>query len=134
MRNSRTNSTKKDLKSFRIPCRSQGSSRRLYDVLIERVFRDEEKKNDARVGKADIDALEKEISIDVADLRRDIRNLRRDLKYGPKIKMRISCYVVACHLYSNVAFDAPAATSCRFLPLSESCCCCCCSLCCCYFL
>ncbi len=48
---------------------TQGSNRKLYDVLIERVFRDEEKKNDARVGKADIDALEKEISIDIADLR-----------------------------------------------------------------
>ncbi len=61
-------------------CRSQGSNRRLYDSLIERVFRAEEKKNDSRVGKADIDALEKEISIDIADLRRDIRNLRRDMK------------------------------------------------------
>ena len=48
---------------------SQGSSRRLYDILIERVFRDEEKRNDSRVGKSDIDALEKEVSIDIADLR-----------------------------------------------------------------
>jgi hypothetical protein len=54
-------------------------SRRLYEVLIERVFRSEEKKQDSRVGRADIEALEKEISIDIADLRRDIRALRRDL-------------------------------------------------------
>ncbi len=92
--------------------RSQGSSRRLYDVLIERVFRDEEKKNDARVGKADIDALEKEISIDVADLRRDIRNLRRDLKYGPKIKMRIPCCSV------SLIFRRSFRCSCsHFLPI-----------------
>ena len=34
---------------------------------------------DTKVGKTDIDNLEKEICIDIADLRRDIRNLRKDL-------------------------------------------------------
>eukprot|EP00095_Tigriopus_kingsejongensis_P008164 maker-scaffold735_size104922-snap-gene-0.26 protein:Tk08164 transcript:maker-scaffold735_size104922-snap-gene-0.26-mRNA-1 annotation:"short transient receptor potential channel 7-like" len=58
---------------------AQESKRRLYDTLIERVFRSEEKKQDSRVGRADIEALEKEISIDIADLRRDIRTLRKDL-------------------------------------------------------
>ena len=32
------------------------------------------------MGRSDIEALEKEISIDIADLRRDIRNLRKDIK------------------------------------------------------
>jgi len=41
--------------------RAQGGGRRLYDILIERVFRSEEKRNDTRVGRADIDALEKEV-------------------------------------------------------------------------
>ncbi len=36
------------------------------------------------MGKADIDALEKEVSIDIADLRRDIRNLRKDLRLPDK--------------------------------------------------
>lgn len=64
--------------------RSQETKRRLYDVLIERAFRSEVKHSDERVGRADFEALEKEISIDIADLRRDIRNLRRDLKLPVK--------------------------------------------------
>ena len=51
---------------------SQERMRKLYDMLIERVFRSEEKKNDSKVGRSDIENLEKEIAIDIADLRRDV--------------------------------------------------------------
>ena len=63
-----------------LPCRSAEHKRRLYEKLIERVFRSEEKKQDSKIGRGDFENLEKEISIDIADLRRDIRNLRRDMK------------------------------------------------------
>ena len=64
--------------------RGQEHKRRVYEVLIERVFRSEEKKQGAKIVRTDIEALEKEISIDIADLRRDVRNLRRDLKLPTK--------------------------------------------------
>lgn len=64
-------------------CSTQEAKRRIYDTLIERVFRSEEKKQDSRVSKSDLDALEKEISIDIADLRRDIRRLKKDLFKSP---------------------------------------------------
>ena len=35
------------------------------------------------MSKSDLDALEKEISIDIADLRRDIRRLKKDLFKSP---------------------------------------------------
>ncbi len=57
--------------------REQETRRRRYDILIERVFRAEEKKADTNVGRVDLEALEKEISIDIAELRRDLRGLRR---------------------------------------------------------
>jgi hypothetical protein len=37
------------------------------------------------VGRVDIDALEKEICIDIAELRRDLRALRKDLDLPPEI-------------------------------------------------
>ena len=64
---------------FSYAYREQESRRRGYDGLIERVFRSEEKQADKSVGRVDLEALEKEISIDIAELKRDIRGLRRDL-------------------------------------------------------
>ena len=57
--------------------------RRHYDDLIERVFRQEEKRHESSVSKVDIDNLEKEVGIDIAELRKDLRNLRRDLLLQP---------------------------------------------------
>ena len=48
-------------------------------VLIERVFRQEELNQDKRVCRSDIDAMEKEISIDIAELRRDLRTTSAEL-------------------------------------------------------
>ena len=54
--------------------------RQEYNTLIERVFRSEDKtRQDTSVNRIDLDAIEKEISIDIAELRRDLRALRRDL-------------------------------------------------------
>ena len=54
-------------------------TRKKYDELIERVFRSEEKKSESSVNRNDLEALEKEISIDIAELRRDLRSFRKDL-------------------------------------------------------
>ena len=59
--------------------REEENKRRKYDVLIERVFRSEDKQQDRSISRVDLDALEKEISIDIAELRRDLRSLRKDL-------------------------------------------------------
>ena len=48
-------------------------------ALIERVFRQEELNQDKRVGRSDLDAMEKEISIDIAELRRDLRTMPEEL-------------------------------------------------------
>ena len=54
--------------------------RQEYNTLIERVFRSEDKtRQDTSVNRIDLDAIEKEISIDIAELRRDLRALKRDL-------------------------------------------------------
>ena len=57
-------------------------TRKKYDELIERVFRSEEKKSESSVNRNDLEALEKEISIDIAELRRDLRSFRKDLFNG----------------------------------------------------
>ena len=54
-------------------------TRKNHDELIERVFRCEEKRSEASVTRNDLEALEKEISIDIAELRRDLRSFRKDL-------------------------------------------------------
>ena len=54
-------------------------TRKNYDELIERVFRCEEKRSESTVTRNDLEALEKEISIDIAELRRDLRSFRKDL-------------------------------------------------------
>ena len=43
------------------------------------MFRCEEKRSEASVTRNDLEALEKEISIDIAELRRDLRSFRKDL-------------------------------------------------------
>ena len=43
------------------------------------MFRQEEINQDKHVGRSDLDAMEKEISIDIAELRRDLKTLSADL-------------------------------------------------------
>ena len=47
------------------------ANRSQYSTLIERVFRKAEGNKVQKVSKNDIDALEKEISIDIQEFRRD---------------------------------------------------------------
>ena len=47
--------------------------------MIERVFLKEELYQDKVVSRNDLDAMEKEISIDVAELRRDLRNMSSEI-------------------------------------------------------
>lgn len=56
-------------------------TRKQYAVLMERVFRREASNKDTVVNKNDIATLEKEISIDIAELRRDVAAFKDDL-YG----------------------------------------------------
>ena len=46
--------------------------------MIERVFRSNDKQDNS-IKVVDLDALEKEISIDIAELRRDLRSWKNDL-------------------------------------------------------
>lgn len=55
------------------------SRRQRFDILFDRVFRFEENHTDTSVSRIDLEALEKEISIDIAELKREIRRLGRDL-------------------------------------------------------
>jgi len=59
--------------------REREAKRRYYDFLVERVFRRQEKLQESSVKRVDIEALEKEICIDIAELRRDVRALRKDM-------------------------------------------------------
>ena len=43
--------------------------------MVERVFRREESNQDKVLGKTDLDAMEKEISIDIAELKRDMKRV-----------------------------------------------------------
>ena len=43
--------------------------------MVERVFRREESNQDKVLGKTDLDAMEKEISIDIAELKRDMKRI-----------------------------------------------------------
>ena len=43
--------------------------------MVERVFRREESNQDKVLGKTDLDAMEKEISIDIAELKRDVKRI-----------------------------------------------------------
>ena len=67
------------LGDFQPLCFRVEDTRKNHDELIERVFRCEEKRSEASVTRNDLEALEKEISIDIAELRRDLRSFRKDL-------------------------------------------------------
>ena len=53
--------------------REKDAKRKAYTVLVERVFRREALNEDKVLGKSDLDAMEKEISIDIAELKRDLK-------------------------------------------------------------
>lgn len=55
------------------------AKRKGYSLLIDRVFRREQLKQEEQLGRTDLEALEKEISIDVAELRRDLRAMKLEL-------------------------------------------------------
>ena len=48
--------------------REKDAKRKAYTMLVERVFRREELNQDKVLGKSDLDAMEKEVSIDIAEL------------------------------------------------------------------
>ena len=48
-------------------------------MLVERVFRREELNQDKVLGKSDLDAMEKEISIDIAELKRDLKRVSKEI-------------------------------------------------------
>ena len=55
--------------------REQEAKRKAYTILVERVFHREDLNQDKVLGKSDMDAMEKEISIDIAELKRDMKRL-----------------------------------------------------------
>lgn len=57
------------------PFREKEAKRKAYTILVERVFHREDLNQDKVLGKSDMDALEKEISIDIAELKRDLKRL-----------------------------------------------------------
>ena len=49
-------------------------------ALLERVFIKEQFYQDKSVGRTDLDAMEKEVSIDIAELRRDLRSMSAEIR------------------------------------------------------
>ena len=69
------------LKNFDISnYREKEAKRKAYSVLLDRVFLSEEVYQDKNVYKTDLDAMEKELSIDIAELRRDFRTITSDIQ------------------------------------------------------
>ena len=60
--------------------REKEAKRKAYSVLLDRVFLSEEVYQDKNVYKTDLDAMEKELSIDIAELRRDFRTISSDIQ------------------------------------------------------
>ena len=60
--------------------REKEAKRKAYSVLLDRVFLSEEVYQDKNVYKTDLDAMEKELSIDIAELRRDFRTITSEMQ------------------------------------------------------
>ena len=60
--------------------REKEAKRKAYSVLLDRVFLSEEVYQDKNVYKTDLDAMEKELSIDIAELRRDFRTFTSEIQ------------------------------------------------------
>ena len=60
--------------------REKEAKRKAYSVLLDRVFLSEEVYQDKNIYKTDLDAMEKELSIDIAELRRDFRTVTSEIQ------------------------------------------------------